>query len=440
MNPFTSTSSESCSMPGRREFLRATGSLAAVLAAGQAPQFLSAETLQASSRVRVAVLGLGRGMDHIKGYSQVPSAEIAAVCDVDVRRLAVGVAEVEKRSGRTPAAVPDYRRILEDKSIDAVSIALPNFWHAPMTLLACAAGKHVYVEKPGSHNARESGWMVEAARRHNRRVQMGNQRRSVPEIREAMERLKSGVIGPVRYARSWYDANRPGIGRGRLVPVPEGLNYGLWQGPIPERPYVDNLVHYNWHWRWHWGGGELANNGIHALDLVRWGLGVGLPQRVSVAGGRYHFQDDQETPDTIVANFDFGTCGATWDSSSCLPRKEEAHPFVTFYGDKGSLSIELGAGYKVFDPAGKEVSRVSGKFSDVPHFTNFVESIRSGVALNSEIGEGQKSTMLCHLGNIAYRTGSVLTVDPTTGAIRNATRDHRKLWGREYRPGWQPKV
>jgi predicted dehydrogenase len=439
-NPMNPPSNEACAMPGRRGFLRTTGSLAALLAAGQAPQFLRAESLNAASRVRVAVLGLGRGLDHISGYAPVASAEIAAVCDVDQRRLAAGVKAVEAKTGRTPAAVKDFHRILEDRSIDAVSIALPNFWHAPMTLLALSAGKHVYVEKPGSHNAREAGWMAAAATRHGRKVQMGNQRRSVPEIREAMERLKSGVIGPVRYARSWYDANRPGIGRGKPVPVPEWLDYALWQGPIPERPYVDNLVHYNWHWRWHWGGGELANNGIHALDLVRWGLGVVLPTRVSVSGGRYHFQDDQETPDTIVANFDFGHCGASWDSSSCLPRKEEAHPFVTFYGDGGSLSIDLGAGYRVFDLKGKETFRASGRFSDVPHFTNFIEGIRSGTPLNSEIREAQHSTMLCHLGNIAYRTGSVLETDPATGEIRNATPAQRKLWGREYRRGWEPRA
>ena len=409
-----------------------------MLAAGEAPAVLRADAVP--GRVRVAVLGLGRGMDHVGAYLQVPGVEVAAVCDVDERRVAAGVKAVEAKTGRTPAAVGDFHRILDDRSIDAVSIALPNFWHAPMTILACAAGKHVYVEKPGSHNARESGWMVEAARRHGRKVQMGNQRRSVPQIREAMERLRAGDIGPVRYARSWYDANRPTIGRGRPVPVPASLNYALWQGPVPERPYVDNLVHYNWHWRWHWGGGELANNGIHALDLVRWGLAVELPRSVTVSGGRYHFNDDQETPDTTIASYDFGTCGATWDSSSCLQRKEEAHPFVTFYGDAGSLSIDSGAGYRVFDLAGKEVRKVTGRFSDVPHFTNFIDAIRSGTALNSEIGEAQKSTLLCHLGNIAYRTHSVLETDPATGKILNGNRATRGLWGREYRKGWEPRV
>lgn len=269
---------------------------------------------------------------------------------------------------------------------------------------------------------------------------MGNQRRSIPEVRDAVARLASGEIGPVRYARCWYDANRGSIGHGQPVPVPAWLDYALWQGPVPDRPYVDNLVHYNWHWRWHWGGGELANNGIHALDIARWGLAVGYPDRVTTNGGRYHFKDDQETPDTTLASFDCGTCGVTWDASSCLPRKEEHHPFVAFYGDRGVLALDGGAGYRVFDLDGRELRAVSGRFTDLPHFTNFVESIRSGVPLNSEIAEGQVSTRWCHLGNIAYRTGGSLAVESGTGRILNPTREMKRLWTREYRPGWEPKV
>lgn len=422
----------------RRHFLHAAGTLAGVLASGRAPALLAAES--PGSRVRVAVLGLGRGMDHIGTYLQIPNAEVACVCDVDERRVAGAVRKVQEKTGKAPLGVRDFRRVLDDRNIDAVSVALPNFWHAPATILACRAGKHVYVEKPGSHNAHEAGLMVAAARKYQRVVQMGNQRRSRPEIIEAIARLRAGEIGPVRAARSWYDATRPGIGRGHPAPVPDWLDYELWQGPIAPRPYVDNLVHYNWHWRWHWGGGELANNGIHALDVCRWGLGVEFPQRVTYTGGRYHFSDDQETPDTAVASYDFGHCTAIWDCSSCLPRENEKHSFVSFYGDGGVLALDSGSGYRIFETNGKERLSVVGKSGDLPHFTNFIEAIRTGVKLNSEIAEGQKSTLLCHLGNIAYRTGTSLAVNPRTGTIDGATSRMKQLWTREYRRGWEPKV
>ena len=254
-----------------------------------------------------------------------------------------------------------------------------------------------------------------------------------------MQELRAGAIGKLRFARCWYDATRAGIGRGKPVPVPDWLNYSLWQGPIPERPYLDNLVHYNWHWRWHWGGGELANNGIHTLDLARWGLGVESPRQVSCSGGRYHYDDDQETPDTTLASYDFGNCGISWDGSSCLPRKEESHPLVTFYGDGGTLSLD-GDHYTIHDVNGKILRTEKGSAADVHHFANFADAIRNGTRLNSEIGEGQKSTRLCHLGNIAWRTRSTLAIDPATGHIQHPTHDQQSFWRREYRKGWEPKV
>lgn len=422
----------------RRDFLRAGGVLTTSLALGKAPALLAAET--PSRRIRVGVMGLGRGRDHVNAFLQVPGVEVAWLCDVDERRLAPAAKAVADKTGREPRTARDFRRMLEDPGVDAVSIATPNFWHAPATILACAAGKHVYVEKPGSHNAQEAEWMVAAARKHRRRVQMGNQRRSLPEVQEAIQRLREGEIGPVRSARCWYSAARPSMGRGKPTPVPAWLDYPLWQGPLPERPFVDNLIHYNWHWRWFWGGGELANNGIHTLDLARWGLGVGHPMRVAAVGGRYAFDDDQETPDTLVATFDFGHSAAVWDGSSCSPRNGEKLPLVTFYGDRGTLSIDSRSGYRVQDPEGRDTRVVSGRFSDVPHFSNFVAAIREEAPLNSEIAEGQVSTQLCHLGNIAWRRHAELQVDPRTGRIIDADRSTRRLWGREYRPGWTPRV
>ena len=373
-------------------------------------------------------MGLSRGKAHISNFSQIDGVEIAYVCDVDQDRLAAGAKlATDRQGGRRVEAVTDFRRILEDESVDILAIAAPNHWHAPATMLACDAGKHVYVEKPGSHNAREAQMMVEVAKRTGRKVQMGNQRRSAPGFREGIDKLKAGELGTLRFARCWYGNRRGSIGRGKPAAVPAHLDYALWQGPAPARPYKDNLVHYNWHWHWHYGGGELANNGVHALDIARWALGVDAPLRTSYTGGRYHFDDDQETPDTADATYDFGGVGMSWHGSSCLQRKHENHPFVAVYGDGGVMSFDSG-GYRIHDHAGKLVEENVTGLNDLPHFQNFVDAIRKGEPLNAEIGDAQKSAMLCHLGNISYREGV---------QIKGAEAP-KKWWQREYAQAWKP--
>ncbi len=420
----------------RRRFVTVSSAAAGLAAWGAAPGSHGADA--PSRKVVVGVIGLGRGSDHVRALLQIRGVEVAWLCDVDANRLAQAAKLVVGKQERTARTTQDLRRILEDRVVDAVTIATPNYWHAPAAILACQAGKHVYVEKPGSHNAREGELMVAAARAHNRRVQMGTQRRSWPAVIEAVQKLREGAIGRVLFARTYYDNARPGIGRGKAIPIPAHLDYDLWQGPVPTRPLLDNLLHYNWHWRWHWGGGELANNGVHALDLARWGLGSEFPRRVTYVGGRYHYEDDQETPDTAIATYDFGAGGASFDHSSCNPRAHEKRPWVTFYGEQGCLTQE-GSGYKIYDLKGRETAAGNGPGGDVVHFQNFIDAIRDEAKLNQEIEEGQKSTLLCHLGNIAYRVQREIHFDPVTRRIAGDP-EAEKLWGREYRPGWEPKA
>ena len=427
----------------RRQFLQSS-TLAA--AATLAPALFNNVSAQESPSevLNAGVIGTGRGMAHANAVINGKGVKLNYVCDVDQKRLDIAMKTVTDK-GAKAQGITDFRRMLDDPKLDVVFIATCNHWHAPATIMACAAGKHVYVEKPGSHNAREGELMVAAARKHKRVVQMGNQRRTWPGVREGIAKLGEGLIGKVLYARCWYISNRGTIGKGMQVPVPETLDYSMWQGPAPEKPYLDNLVHYNWHWRWHWGGGELANNGIHGLDVARWGLGVEYPTQVSFLGGRYHFDDDQETPDTGAAVYHFGGDGVgtgkgiTWDVSSCHPRREEKNSFVTFYGDAGSLHIDGGSSYTAYDLKGTEIAKGSGGGGEQEHIQNFLDCIKSGQTPNSEIAEGQKSTLLCHLGNISYKLGRMVKFDPATKTIVG-DKDAEAMWGREYRKGWEPVV
>ena len=432
----------------RRQFL-ARGAALGAMAAGASTLRAAPSHAAPSRRVVVGVMGTsrsgggdGRGTGLAATLATLPGVHVAYVCDVDGRNVPKAIESVSKnlRDGLSaPRGVSDFRQILDDAAVDALVIATPDHWHAPAGILACAAGKHVYVEKPCSHNPREGELLVEAARKHRRMVQHGTQRRTWPGIREAVERLRGGDIGRLISAKCYYWSDRPALGRGNTVPAPDWLDWTMWQGPAPAREYRDNVVHYHWHWYWHWGTGELGNNGVHSIDLARWGLGVDHPTRVSYTGGKYRFpDDDQETPDTGVATFEFaGGKLLTWEHRSWAGRTPlDPDTEVLFAGEKGFLAIR-GGGYTIYDPKGVKVSDGSGDGGDAGHLQNFVDAIRGEAQLNAPIDEGHTSTLLCHLGNISYRTGHTLHPDPQTHRI---TADERAsaLWSREYQPGWEP--
>ena len=427
----------------RRLFLRSGLALAAAGAVNAPVHADESKAVRDSpgERVVMGVMGVnGRGSTIARGMMAAGNTEIAYVCDVDTRaagRVSQLVGEVQKKN---PKVVGDFRRILDDSGVDVLVIAAPNHWHAPATILGCSAGKHVYVEKPCSHTPEEGEMAVAAARKHQRVVQMGTQRRSWPGVVEAIQRVHNGEIGDVLYSRTWYNNRRPSIGVGKQTEVPDWLDWRLWQGPAPDRPYKDNVVHYNWHWHWDWGNGELGNNGVHGIDVARWGLEVTYPSRVTAGGGKYRHEDDQETPDTLMVTMDFPEHKSiTWEGLSWSPLGPHDSGFgISFHGTEGSL-VQQGTGYFIYDMKGREVAKGNGAGGDKDHFADFLDGVRTGRLTNADIEIAHQSTLLCHLGNIAYRTGSVLNTDPTNGHIQdNAAAE--AFWGREYAPGWQPEV
>jgi len=424
----------------RRSALRSTAAFGIASALGPLLRPASLRAANASQRkLRVAVVALGRGMAHVSALLNLPDVEIAGLAEVDPDRLAKGLKAVSEKQQAPCKGVTDFRQLLEDKSIDAVFIATPNFWHTPAAVLCMQAGKHVYVEKPGSQNPHEAELIVASSTKHGRLVQMGNQRRTW--MKEAIAALHAGAVGKVRFARSFYYANRGPILRG-AIPASPSINLDLWQGPVPDdrAHQVRDLVHYDWHWLWHWGNGEMGNNAIHTLDILRWGLQMRYPSRITYNGGRYAHADAQETPDTGTAVFDFGSCGMEWVQSSTAPRNAEK-PLgeCVFYGDNGTFAIKSNT-WTIYDPKGAKVSEDKGPGGGDPaHMGNFLDAIRGNASLNSPIDEGQVSTMLCHLANIAYRTQSVVRADPQTGRLLDNPAGE-KLWKREYRTGWEPRL
>jgi predicted dehydrogenase len=407
-----------------------------------------------SNKVVVANMGVNsRGNYLAKSFAGLQNVEVGYICDVEDGAIKKGL-DALKNQERKPTVIKDIRKLLEQKDFDALVIAAPDHWHTPAAIMGVKAGKHVYVEKPVGHNPREGELTSEAYHKYGKHIQMGNQRRSFPTLQQAVKSVREGVIGDVYMAKAWYTAARPGIGVGKTIPVPSTLDFELWQGPAPRKEYKDNLVHYNWHWFWNWGTGEACNNGTHEIDCCRWFLGVDFPTKVTSTGGRYAFKDDWQTPDTQIAGFEFGDkANITWEGRSCnnYPVEGSGRGFI-IYGTKGSLVNKGGGDYRIYDSKNKLVKEVkedtptdanntvsaSGSI-EILHFDNFVKTIRGDAKLNSPVDEAAKSVLLCHLANIAQRTGETLICDPKNGHITNS-KEGMKLWGRSYEKGWEPKV
>jgi predicted dehydrogenase len=396
--------------------------------------------------LRVACVGVrGRGRSHIKGYGNLPNVELAALCDIDESVLEARLKDVEAMGKKRPAAFTDFRKLIEDKTIDAVSIATQNHNHTLQTVWACQAGKDVYVEKPCSYNIFEAKQIVAAARRYERIVQHGTQSRSSPALQEAVQKLREGVIGDLYMARGLCFKWRDTIGHTPEEPVPAGVHYDLWIGPAPKKPFTRNRFHYNWHWQWDYGNGDIGNQGIHQMDLARWGLGVKYPTRVSAMGGHYMFDDDQETPNTLVATFDFNEGGKKkmlvfevrhWISNHEAgigerPGRKDPNTIGNlFYGSKGYMVFS--GGYRTW--LGKEQEPGPHGSGGGDHFANFVQAVRSRKRSdqNAEIEEGATSTVLVHLANISYRLGRAVNFD---GATMKCPGDSEatKMFTRNYR-------
>jgi predicted dehydrogenase len=410
----------------RRHFLTASAAtattLSALTAAGAADK--------PNDRVVLAVMGVrGRGLDHLRGFAAFKDVEIAYVCDPDQNVVARALKEVAARQKKVPRVEKDVRKVLQDRTVTALTIAAPDHWHALATVWACQHGKDVYVEKPISHNLREGRKMVEAARKYKCVVQVGTQRRSGAHFASAADFVRQGKLGKVPFARTWIAGHRPSIGHKKDGPAPKGVDYDLWLGPAPRRPFNPNRFHYNWHWHWDYGTGELGNNGIHALDVARWVLNLDAPLRVSCGGGKNFYDDDQQTPDTQVAVFDFERTCLIWEHRIWSKTGLEGEGWgVALYGEKGTLLFDH-KGWHVFDGV-----TASAKAAEIerPHLRNFLDCVKSRKRPNADIEEGHKSTRLCHLGNIAYRLGRTLRFDARTETLAGDAAANRLL-GRKYR-------
>ncbi len=441
-------------MNSRRNFIKKAALGTAGLSLISAKSF--SNIIGSNKQLNVAMLGCGgRAYGLAQSIGLCENTKLTYICDVDQKRVEKFKSFCQDKLGSVPASETDFRTILDRKDIDAVFVATPEHWHAPMAIMAMQAGKHVYVEKPCSHNPHENELIIAVQKKTGMHCQMGNQQRSSVTSAMAIKEIQEGIIGDVYAGKAWYTNTRGPIGKGKVVPVPEHLDWNLWQGPAPREAYRDNVHPYNWHWFRTWGTGEIHNNGTHEIDICRWALGVKYPNRVVSTGGRLHGGgDDWEYYDTQMASYEFEDNKLiTWDGQSCNGYGAMGGRGATILGTKGAIWLNR-AKYELFDLKGKKIKTewegnqgTSNNTSDTQgfdglttrHIQNFVNAVINNESLKSPIADGAIATQLCHLGNLAQDLGESLKVDPVTGRVLD-NKKAQKLWKREYEKGWEPKL
>ena len=430
----------SASSLNRRQFLgssaRQAASMAAGVAAGVVPWGEEAVASPLPGPVTVGVIGVRQqGGQIARALARLPGVQVAALCDVDSTQLPGLAQEVAGlQAGVLPRTHVDFRQLLADPTLQAVAIATPDHWHALLAAHALRAGKDVYLETPVTHSLDEGDQLLRLARETGRIVQGALVQRSGPHFAQAIEFLRQGHLGRVHQARAWTVHQRKGIGRGTEGAVPAGLDYDLWLGPAPARPFQANRLHANWRWFWDYGSGELGNWGVQMLDLARWGLGVGLPLQVSASGGKFHFNDDQQTPDTLQVQYQYPQQTITWEHRLWSPHAPEGRSAaVAFEGERGTLLVDRG-GWKVQGGVAG-VGQPTGDLLAL-HLGAFVESVRTRGTPVVSLEDCVTSSVLCHLGCLAYRLGRSVNVDLQTGRPRNDPSAERLLTS-PYRAPWQ---
>jgi predicted dehydrogenase len=436
----------------RREFIDGLAvTTASLTMASTAKSY--AQIVGSNERLNFAVIGLNsRAYAHLSSLKANKSAaRVTYVCDVDANILRKFADATAKEMGEPANSEKDFRKALERKDVDAITIASPDHWHTPMAIAGLQAGKHVYVEKPCSHNPAEGAMLVEAQKKYGKLVQMGTQQRSSKHTMEIVERIHTGEIGRAYMAKAWYSNTRKSIGTGKEIAVPSYLDWDLWQGPAPRRPYRDNVHPYNWHWFRNYGTGETLNNGTHEVDVCRWALGVDFPKRVTASGGRYHFQDDWQFYDTLVTSFEYDDKLLSWEGRSCegmrLYNRDRGSAIM---GTSGTVVVDRD-GYEIYDLKGRKTSEFKAgsetasadlvgrdSMTDA-HFANFIAGVKKGEKLNAPIAVGNVAVTMLQLSNIAWTTNRELHLDSSNGHILEDS-DAMKMWARQYEKGWELHV